>query len=191
MAVFASLKLNQAPVVPVINVVQPVASPIVEVKVVKPIIEITNQNIDLPTPTAVFVCQERVKKIESPKIIKPVEQPITSTAKPVTLEPTKTMPTQELFLHIAYNYNSAAMKRAQEFLNQVKTSTAPHALSFILPAAKVLVACQHGIVLQFDDELDAELLNSQTYKYDFLKDVSRFFEEPIYIMGIEEEKTRD
>jgi hypothetical protein len=67
----------------------------------------------------------------------------------------------------------------------------PGHLVDIIPATKVLVASKNGIVLEFNDDMDAELLNSQTYKFDFLKEIKQYFDYPMYVIAVDKDKTNE
>lgn len=180
MAIFASFKLNddQQPT----EIVQPIVKQIkVEPTVIK-------NNFKLPNPTEVFSYTEHKTVANTAPVIKNQVKP-QEPVKKTAVSPNISI--NDLFLQIAYNYTKAAQSKAKDFLQYVKTLSAPGHLADIIPAVKVLVASKYGIVLEFDDDLDAELLNSQAYKYDFLKEVKQYFEYPVYIIGVEKDKTSD
>jgi hypothetical protein len=142
----------------------------------------------LPNPSEVFsYAGHRTTTKEEPVVEKLIKQQ--EPIKKVIASPN--IPISDLFLQVAYNYTKEAFNKAKDFLQYVKTLTTPGHLADIIPASKILVASKYGIVLEFDDELDVELLNGQTYKFDFLKEIKQYFGYPIYIIAIDKDKTND
>jgi DNA polymerase-3 subunit gamma/tau len=92
-----------------------------------------------------------------------------------------------LFYQIAYNNNKKCLQDAKHFLEKIKADNLTKVLSFITIADKVLVASCHGMVLLFEDEVDAELLNAKSNTYDFLNEIKKYFNNPIQVLGLTKE----
>jgi hypothetical protein len=93
-----------------------------------------------------------------------------------------------VFNEIAYNYSVEFKNKADAFLMEVKQMSSPGILSFMIPANKVLIASQNGMVLMFDDAIDAELLNNKFKQCDFINALRKLFGRPIYVFGFNREK---
>ncbi|OAV63180.1 DNA polymerase III subunits gamma and tau [Bacteroidales bacterium Barb6] len=113
---------------------------------------------------------------------------VVPAAEPKTLPKTPTINLEDVFYEVAYNYGQNFKSNADKFLQDVKQMADPELLGFITLATKVLVASDNGIILMFDDEVDAELLNAKYNHYDFLKAINKYFQKPIYVLGFEKQK---
>jgi DNA polymerase-3 subunit gamma/tau len=98
-------------------------------------------------------------------------------------------PVEELFNQIAYNNNKESLEEVKKFLSKIKNEQLPN-LAFLLAANKPLIASRNGMVLLFDDELDAALLNSKNTTYNFLKEINLFFNHPMYVIGFSKEQSK-
>jgi DNA polymerase-3 subunit gamma/tau len=98
---------------------------------------------------------------------------------------------EELFNQIAFNHNKESVEQAKKFLDYVKSDHKNKNLAFIMPADKVLIASKNGMVLLFDDQVDAEILNVKNTNENFLEDVNTFFKHPIFILGFDREKSKE
>ncbi|GHU50518.1 hypothetical protein FACS189459_4530 [Bacilli bacterium] len=88
-----------------------------------------------------------------------------------------------LFKMIANNYSKAHMIEAKNLINTIKNSYNLNKLNYISSNKEVLVASENGIVLLFENETDAELLNNNAIQKDFLLELSKFINHPKYIIG--------
>jgi hypothetical protein len=146
----------------------------------------SQSSVLLPDLDTVFKTSEFVV---APK----AEEPLTAAPKveeqvAVNAVVTPITPLDDLFNEIAYNYANEFKIRADSFLNEVKQMANPGLLSFMIPANKVLIASKNGMVLMFDDEIDAELLNNKFKQYDFINNLRKHFGQPIYVFGFNRQK---
>jgi hypothetical protein len=144
-----------------------------------------------------------IKKVESPqptvtkdnplpplnKVFNISKYPITNhdVKTPVKMEKHTTVDKNALFYQIAYNNSKKTLENAKNFLNKIKDDHNNKTLSFIALADRVLVASNNGVVLLFDDDVDAELLNVKNKTYDFLVEVKKYFNQPMHVIGLEKE----
>jgi hypothetical protein len=119
--------------------------------------------------------------------ITPLQFSDNNVPKTENVKLTKVVDSNTIFNQIAYNNNKKSLEHAKQFLEKIKEEVPNKILSFLLPAIRVLVASTGGIVLLFEDEIDAELLNAKNNTYDFLIEIKKYFNEPIYVLGLSKE----
>ncbi len=76
-------------------------------------------------------------------------------------------------------------KIADEFINDIKNGIITEQILLHLgTCSKVAFASKNVIVVLFKHSIDAKLLNDQTYDHNFLLDLCKYFDKPIFIVGI-------
>jgi hypothetical protein len=93
----------------------------------------------------------------------------------------------EIFFSIADNFKTEYMEEGYEILNKIKKNNKP-ILNCFHKAKKIGIASKNGIVLYFDDDLDAELLNISFSKQEFIDEITNIVGRPIIIIGFEKKK---
>jgi hypothetical protein len=163
-AIFSAFKVQQQTAIqPITNTTTPIIDSSVSLK--------EDTKIKLAPIDSVFSYHEHPVETKTNHLQTKTENKI-----PLTIE--------DIFIGIAANNNAESKQKAQEFLASVKTELHPGVLSFLIPAAKIIVASKHGFVLVYDDELDAQFLNDKYNNFDFLNKVRKYFGKPMYIIGV-------
>lgn len=140
------------------------------------------KDFKLPDPKEVFHFKEHLIK-ES----KTFED--SSTSK-VDLEKTDL---EEFIFKIGKNKDQESKKQAEMFLGELQnTFILPTELEFIKNASQVLVASKNGVVLVFNDLIDADLLNENFNKKAFLDALKDYSEINFkYYIGLWKENSKD
>lgn len=146
------------------------------------------QDLSLPTMKEIFKVTERKLK----PVKKPCEVKINENLEFVKKDTENLNSTlEQIFMQIAFNYSSANKQKAIEMFETIKaTSDLKLPLQSILPAKKVLLASGNGMVLEFDDELDADILNKAYKNSVFQTFMKSKFSKPFYVIGFDADKLK-
>ncbi|MCQ3908116.1 MAG: hypothetical protein MJ200_00705 [Mycoplasmoidaceae bacterium] len=125
-------------------------------------------DVEVPTP-----------KKEPKKEKKPEPKPTLERVKNVE------MPTEkEILLAVFSNRSKEAETQAKEVLNKVKTGKLDEkAFSHAQRASQVICASKNGIILFFNDDMDARLFNKAAKKQEFLLSCCKIFKNPKFVVG--------
>ena len=95
------------------------------------------------------------------------------------------MPSElDILLAIFSNREKEAEDKAKDVLAQVKSGKLDEkAFSQAVNASQVICASKNGIILIFDDEMDAKLFNKASKKKDFLLACCKIFRNPKFVLG--------
>jgi hypothetical protein len=117
------------------------------------------------------------------------EKSIPIVKKPEIVKEKQQFNVDDTIFSIASNYSSAYLDQANKYFNAILDAklTSPR-LSTIFGAKKVILASKNGMVLLFDDKLDANLLNRDALKPDFISNSLVFTGKPYFILGIDKSK---
>jgi hypothetical protein len=145
----------------------------------KKIIKQVSKTNDVPSLEQAFTTSE----------IKPKQTVAKVESTPVTIKQISSI--EEMFHNIAYNNSKTYATKAKELIDFAQETNKPKVLSYIACASKVLVASKNGVILLFDDDVDAELLNAKNLEYDLLIELKKYFGHPIFIIGFEKNKAKE
>jgi hypothetical protein len=117
------------------------------------------------------------------------EKAVPTVKKPEIIKEKQQFSIDDTIFAIASNYSSAYLDEANKYFNAILDAklTCPR-LSTIFGAKKVVLASKNGMVLLFDDKLDANLLNRDTLKPDFISNSLAFIPKPYFILGMDKSK---
>lgn len=88
-----------------------------------------------------------------------------------------------LFFQIASNNTSELKQFSESKFNELKNSQIQKLNNLIRPANKVITASKNGVVILFEDEVDAKLFNEFTKTYDGLIQINKTFGRLVYLVG--------
>ncbi|XQP55401.1 MAG: DNA polymerase III subunit gamma/tau [Mycoplasmoidaceae bacterium] len=96
-----------------------------------------------------------------------------------------TMPSEkDILLSIFSNRSKEAEIQAKDILNKIKSGKLDEKpFSHAQRASQVICASQNGIVLVFDDQMDATLFNKASKKKDFILSCCKIFRNPKFVVG--------
>ncbi|MCQ2956690.1 MAG: hypothetical protein MJ233_02330 [Mycoplasmoidaceae bacterium] len=162
---------------PVVKVATPVAKPKKAVEV-KPVVKENNNDmfvlsdIEIPAPKK----EPKKENVEKPTEVKP---------KVATTFHEAPMPTDvDILLAIFSNRNAESEKQAKEILEKIKSGKLDEkAFSSAQLAKQVICASRNGIVLLFDEEIDAKLFNNAAKKKDFILSCCKIFRNPKFFVA--------
>lgn len=117
---------------------------------------------------------------KEPKKEKKIEQTqVAAQTKNVSMPSDK-----EILLAIFSNREKEAEEKAKQILEQVKSGKLDDkTFSYASNAKDVLCASKNGIVLYFEDEVDAKLFNNAAKKKDFILSCCKIFRNPKFVVG--------
>jgi hypothetical protein len=154
--------------------------------------QIVNDNNAVQSQPEIISTNNQAVEIKTDNVLPPLNQVfsfkehnLSSTQNNTTKN---SLSIEDIFTSIAYNHSTQHKQKSEAFINNIKEQLNPGILSFIIPATKVIVASQHGFVLVFDDQVDADLLNNKYDCYDFLNEVRKYCDKPMYIIGVSREQ---
>ena len=131
-----------------------------------------------PQEQSLFVVEEiniKAPKKEPKKENKP---------KPVAIKDLAMPSEQDILLATFSNREKEAEKQAKDILNQIKTGKLDERpFSQAVNANQVICASANGIVLVFDEEMDAKLFNKASKKKEFLLSCCKIFRNPKFVVG--------
>ncbi|MCQ3915257.1 MAG: hypothetical protein MJ195_00420 [Mycoplasmoidaceae bacterium] len=127
----------------------------------------TFSDVDVPTPK------------KEPKKEKKQEQEPTQRVKDLSMPNEKT-----ILLSVFSNRNKEAETKAKDILNKVKAGKLNEkSFSHAQRASQVICASKNGIVLLFDEDIDATLFNKAAKKKEFLLSCCKIFKNPKFVVG--------
>jgi hypothetical protein len=90
----------------------------------------------------------------------------------------------DIFKHVASNANKSTIANVQSIFNKIlQDENVPACANCLMLADKVFVASNNGIILKFNNEADAFILNKNYSKPAFQNFVIKYFNHPIYFAG--------
>ncbi len=99
---------------------------------------------------------------------------------------------EDIFMHIAKNTNRDIRKNACDIYERIKNQDEiPGCFNSIIMSKQLVVASNNGLVLLFDSESDAAILNKNYLLPEFQKKIIEYFGHPVYVIGFTKNKIND
>lgn len=105
-----------------------------------------------------------------------IEQSVTETKQELSLK--------EIFMHIAKNTSKAIRENTNKIIDTIKNyDELPACFNPLLVSKQVVVSSNNGVVLLFENEADAFMMNKNYLSPSFQKQIVNFFNHPMYFVG--------
>jgi DNA polymerase-3 subunit gamma/tau len=155
--------------------------------VVKEVEKVVDEEPSLPTLDKIFILKPVEPSVAEPKEGKKISEvktivPETKAASPMSV----TFDIEQIFMALACNASKAKTLESHEVLNTLIKSN-DNTFS-CLKKANILLSSNNGIVFYFDDKLDANILNKNAVKQEFIKSLVKHTNKPLYIIGLDKNK---
>lgn len=169
-----NLSSNQQTVSVKPNVVQSTKTNFVPTESNKPMFTTSVYKIHKPVVS-------KPKEVLSPKLVKQPE--VKNDQSTITIKSNNLSPT-DIFKHVASNATKTTITNMQSIFNKMlEDENIPACANCLMLAEKIFVASNNGIILKFNNEADAFILNKNFSKAAFQNFVIKYFTNPVYFAG--------
>ncbi len=117
-----------------------------------------------------------IHKIE--KVSEPLEEKTIKNNSKIDID--------KIMFQIANNRSHEAIDKAKKIFDEIKKMSDIQEFNVFINAKKVSLASKNGIILLFDEQLDADLLNQQILNGKIQRYVVKIASQPIYFIGVTE-----
>ncbi len=95
---------------------------------------------------------------------------------------------EKICIQIINNRSSEYIKNARNLFNElIEENKFNDNFSYLINGKKVIVASQNGMIILFDDQIDAELLNKHITNTEVQKKIIKKISQPYYIVGCDKQ----
>ncbi|MDE6476588.1 MAG: hypothetical protein K2L48_00015, partial [Mycoplasmoidaceae bacterium] len=96
---------------------------------------------------------------------------------------------KEIFMHIAKNTSKTIRENTNKIIQTIKNyDELPPCFNPLLVSKQVVVSSNNGVVLLFENEADAFMMNKNYLSPSFQKQIANFFNHPMYFVGFTKEQ---
>ncbi len=144
----------------------------------------TESNKPMFTTSVYKIHKPVVSKTKEVVSTQPVKQPEVKNDQPTIKTESNNLSATDIFKHVASNANKSTIINVQSTFNKLlQDENIPACANCLMLADKVFVASNNGIILKFNNESDAFILNKNYSKPAFQNFVIKYFNHPIYFAG--------
>ena len=109
-----------------------------------------------------------------------------------TVQPKQELSLKEIFMHIAKNTSKAIRENTNKIIQTIKNyDELPACFNPLLASKQVVVSSNNGVILLFENEADAFMMNKNYLSPSFQKQIVNFFNHPMYFVGFTKEQIND